>query len=195
MDITTIIDAVLADLALVALSQPNERLPKEEQIRCSIYAAIRPLYSVVCAERGYSSIDAGSRIECDLWASSPGQPSVWIEFKRGWSGKGWVNKPPDQLSSWEADVDKLRRLDINSDRYFVLVGLFDCDPLCAHSSARCDVANNIRSFYRTHLVHSSSKPFTWRESDGMNCIGAWVWHWPNGAEIRPAVTNAGLEVR
>lgn len=39
MDIRKIIDDMLEDLALVASSQPNERLPKEEQIRCSIYTA------------------------------------------------------------------------------------------------------------------------------------------------------------
>jgi hypothetical protein len=161
-------------------------LPKEEQIRCSIYAAIRPLYHVVSAERGYASIDDGSRIECDLWASSPDRPPVWIEFKRCWSGKGWVNKPPEQLGYWEGDVDKLRHLDVNSDRYFVLVGLFDCDPLCDQASARSGVANNIRAFYRAHLVHSASKPFAWRDGDGLNCVGVWVWHWPSGAAVGPA---------
>jgi hypothetical protein len=57
MDVARIVDAVLDDLAVVASSTPNERLPKEEQIRCCIYAAIRPLFRVVCAERGCGSID------------------------------------------------------------------------------------------------------------------------------------------
>ena len=186
MDIPKVIDAMLADLALVASSQPNERLPKEEQIRCSIYAVIRPLYRVVCAERGYASIDDGSRIECDLWASSPDRAPVWIEFKRCWSAKGWVNKPPEQLRDWEADVEKLRQLSVESDRYFVLVGLFDCDPLCDRESAHSGVAENIRRFYRSHLVHSTSKTFAWRTDDGLSCIGAWVWHWPSGTAVGPA---------
>jgi hypothetical protein len=186
MNIPRVIDAMLADLTLVASSQPNERLPKEEQIRCSIYAAIRPLYHVVCAERGYASIDDGSRIECDLWASSPDTPPVWIEFKRCWGAKGWVNKPPEQLGDWEADVEKLRQLSVESDRYFVLVGLFDCDPLCEQESGRNGIANNIRRFYPGQLVHKASKPFTWRPDDGLTCIGAWVWHWPVGAAVAPA---------
>jgi hypothetical protein len=186
MDIPVVIDAMLADLALVASSQPNERLPKEEQIRCSIYAAIRPIYHVVCAERGYASIDDGSRIECDLWASSRGIPPVWAEFKRCWSAKGWVNKAPEQLRDWEADVDKLRKLSVDADRYFVLVGLFDCDPLCEQQSARSGIANNIRGFYRSRLVHSASKPFTWRADDGMSCVGAGVWHWPSGLAVGAA---------
>ncbi len=87
MNIASVIANTLADLALVDSSEPNERLPKEEQIRCSIYAFIRPLYDVVCAERGYGSIDDGSRVECDLWAYSKGSAAVWIEFKRCWSEK------------------------------------------------------------------------------------------------------------
>lgn len=187
MDIPAVIDSMLADLALVAASQPNERLPKEEQIRCSIYAAIRPLYQVVCAERGYASIDVGSRIECDLWASSQGVPAVWIEFKRCWSAKGWDNKPSEQRRDWEADIDKLRKLSIGADRFFVLVGLFDCDPLCELQSAKSGIANNIRAFYISQLVHSASRPFTWRAADGLSCIGAWVWHWPSGTAVGPPV--------
>lgn len=186
MDIAGVINAMLADLALVGTSQPNERLPKEEQIRCSIYAAIRPLYHIVCAERGYASIDDGSRIECDLWASSLGLSPVWIEFKRCWSAKGWVNKPPEQLRAWEADVAKLRQLSADTDRYFVLVGLFDCDPLCEKDSARSGIANNIRRFYPSRLVHSDSKPFAWRADDGLTQIGAWVWYWPSGDTVEAA---------
>ena len=78
MDVARVVDAVLDDLALVATSEPNERLPKEEQIRCCIYATIRPLFRVACAERGYASIDDWSRTECDLWASSPGRVPVWF---------------------------------------------------------------------------------------------------------------------
>jgi len=52
MDVALIVDAVLDDLALVATSEPNERLPKEEHIRCCIYAAMRPQFRVVRAERG-----------------------------------------------------------------------------------------------------------------------------------------------
>lgn len=187
MNIPVVIDAMLSDLALVASSQPNERLPKEEQIRCSMYAAIRPLYQIVCAERGYASIDDGSRTECDLWAHSPGISPVWVEFKRCWSGKGWVNKPNEQLRDWVTDIDKLRELPVETERYFILVGLFDCDPLCEQQSANSGIAKNIRDFYRSHLVHCASKPFTWRADDGLNCIGVWVWHWPSGVKIETRI--------
>jgi len=186
MDIPRVIEAMLADLTSVSSSGPNERLPKEEQIRCSIYTAIRPYYQFVCAERGYASIDDGSRIECDLWASSPGISPIWVEFKRCWSAKGWVNKPPEQLDNWEADIDKLRKLPIDTERHFILVGLFDCDPISEQQSASCGVSKNIRTFYRSHLIHSASKPFKWRTDDVLNCVGAWVWKWASGVPIERA---------
>ena len=183
MDIPLIIDAVLDDLALVATSEPNERLPKEEQIRCCIYATIRPLFRVVCAERGYGSIDEKSRTECDLWASSPNRPPVWLEFKRCWSATGWINKPPEQLGYWEADLNKVRKVPITSERYFLLVGFFDFDPLDEAASSQSAVVQNIRQFHIRRLVHRASREFAWRTDDGISWVGAWVWHWPCGIVV------------
>jgi hypothetical protein len=183
MDAPSIISTMLDDLAIVAASQPNERLPKEEQIRCSMYAALRKHYSVVCAERGYRSIDDGCRTECDLWASSPGAPPVWIEFKRAWSTDSLIPKPSEQLDDWERDIEKLTQLPIECDRYFVLVGVFNCDPTCPKDSARSGVAKNIRRFYSERLIHSAGREFTWRNNDGIARVAAWVWHWPNGVRI------------
>jgi hypothetical protein len=171
MDVIPILDAVLDGLALVASSNPNERLPKEEQIRCCIYAAIRPLFGVVCVERGYRSIDKKSRTECDLWASSPGRVPVWLEVKRCWSATGWVNKPPEQLASWETDLDKLRRVPVASDRYFVLVGFFDFDPLDEAESPQRGVIQNVRRFRSKRLLHHTSRKFNWRAGDGISWVG------------------------
>lgn len=184
MDVQLLVNAILDDLALVAESEPNERLPKEEQVRCCIYAAIRPLFRVVCAERGYGSIDDKSRTECDLWASSPGEVPVWLEFKRCWSASGgWVNKPPEQLAGWEADLDKLCAVPINSTRYFVLVGYFDFDPLSEAEEAHSKVVGNIRGFHVPQLVHQASREFGWRADDGISWVGAWVWRWEAGVTV------------
>jgi hypothetical protein len=183
MDVAGIVDAVFDDLALVAASGPNERLPKEEQIRCCIYAAIRPLFRVVCAERGYGSIDDKSRIECDLWASSPDRVPVWLEFKRCWSAYGWINKPPEQLGYWEADLDKLRTVPAASERYFLLVGFFDFDPLDEAESSHSGVIQNVRQFHVGQLIHRASREFTWRTDDGISWAGAWVWRWPPSAVV------------
>ncbi len=183
MDVARIVDAVLDDLTLISSSTPNERLPKEEQIRCCIYAAIRPLFDVVCAERGYGSIDDKSRTECDLWAWSADRVPIWLEFKRCWSATGWVNKPPEQLGSWEADLDKLRNVPVASERYFLLVGFFDFDPLNKADSPRSGVVQNILGFHMRRLVHRASREFTWRANDGISWVGAWVWFWAAGAAV------------
>jgi hypothetical protein len=183
MDVARIVNAVLDDLALVATSEPNKRLPKEEQIRCCIYAAIRPLFRVVCAERGYGSIDDKSRAECDLWASSPDRVPVWLEFKRCCSASGWVNKPPEQLGYWEADLDKLRNVPVASERYFLLVGFFDFDPLSEAESSHKRVVQNIRRFHAGQLVHRAWREFTWRADDGICWVGAWVWRWQSGVAV------------
>jgi hypothetical protein len=183
MQIEMIINMVLDDLALVAQYQPNERLPKEEQIRCSMYAAVRPMYEIVCAERGYGSIDKGSRMEADLWAFTTGTVPVWIEFKRCWSIAGWNNKPPEQVRDWEADIAKLRSLPIQSDRYFVLVGLFDGDPLPANQSNR-KLASLIDTFYSPNLIHSAVRDFRWRQDDGITHLAAWVWFWQKGQQVQ-----------
>ena len=183
MDIACVVNDIIKDLSLVASTEPNERLPKEEQIRCSVYAALRPSYQVVCAERGYGSIDDGIRTECDLFARNPNQPDVWIELKTCWSAEGWVNKPSEQVRSWNVDVAKLRVLPVSSDRYFLLVGCFDCDPLDMSKSSPNSVVRNIGVFQADMLVRGASRPFRWRVDDGITWMGIWAWHWPGGSII------------
>ena len=184
MDTCRMVEALLDDLARVAESGPNERLPKEEQIRCSIHAAILRDFHVVCAERGYGSIDEKIRTECDLWAKSPDQAPMWLEFKRCWSAKGWINKPPEQIRNWEADLSKLRHVDRDSERYFLLVGFFDFDPLLEAATTQKGVVQNIRRFHAAQLIHRKSREFAWRRGDGIRYVGVWVWHWPSGVAVQ-----------
>lgn len=191
MKIQPIVNAVLDDLALVAASTPNEHMPKEDQVRCCVYAAIRPLFHVVCVERGYGSIDAGSRIECDLWASNPGSPPVWIEFKRCWDvkSKGWNPKPSEQKRDWEADRAKLRGVPTESERHFLLVGFFSFDPMPEVLAVRSDVIRNIREFHSGQLVHQDCREFRWPNGQDISHVAAWVWHWPRGVRIEGGATT------
>ena len=106
-----------------------------------------------------------------------------MEFKRCWSAKGWINKPPEQLGLWEADLNKLRQLPIESERYFLLVGFFDFNPLDGPASSHNGVVQNIRAFHAARLVHRASREFAWRTEDGIAWVGVWVWHWPNGVAV------------
>ena len=81
MDVAAAADYVFKELLAVAKHAPNERLPKEEQSRCCLYAFLRPQFDVVCVERGYRSIDESGRSECDLVAICGDNPEVWVELK------------------------------------------------------------------------------------------------------------------
>jgi hypothetical protein len=185
MDPARVVDELLAELELVAQSEPNERMPKEEQIRCCVYAAIRPLFDVVCVERGYASIDQGSRIECDLWARRDGEPPVWIEFKRCWDivSPGWVTKPAEQKSSWKADLTKMRGIAVASERHFLLVGVFSFDPLGDVLSRRSGLVQNIREFHPQNLVHKAGGEFRWPNGEAIEYAAAWAWRWRPGEVI------------
>lgn len=179
-----IVQEIFFDLKLISSSKPNERLPKEEQIRCCLYSKFRSDFDVLCAERGYGSIDDLSRIECDLWGCKKGSPDVWLEFKRCWAAKkGWNNKPTEQLYSWQADISKLQELPPVSDRYFLLIGFFDIDPQQKDKKSTYPILNNIRNFYPSKLKHFDSQPFSWRKENNITHIAAWVWLWKSGQLI------------
>jgi hypothetical protein len=178
------IKALFADLVLAAAYAPNERLPKEEQSRCALYAYLRPLWDAVCVERGYRSVDEGGKRECDLLARASSRPPLWLELKhcRCASG-GWQNKPSEERGKWEADLDKLRAGPVESDRYFVLICFSDFDPCSVDLPRHGRVVQNIRAFNAPHLVWQASRAFSWRIDDGITHVGAWVWHWGVGSSI------------
>lgn len=193
LDLARVADEVLTDVTLVAATHPNERLPKEEQLRCAMFAAVRPDLHVVCVERGYGSVDDGEREECDIWAASATGSELWLEAKRCWGAKGWVNKPGEQLATWTKDIAKLARTPIESERYFLLVGAFGFDPSAERdppTGAHGEVLRCIRRFHRPHLLHvAPARAFSWRPNDGLTHIGAWVWGWMRGEGVRPEAAD------
>lgn len=183
MDFEKIALAIVADLQTVAQHSPNERLPKEEQIRSCIYAALRPDFEAVCVERGYSSIDDKSSIEVDIWAKRS-SGSYWIEIKRCWhiSARGWIHKPDEQRRSWQADLDKLAKVSIDETRVFILVGVLDAHPLENPAAARKGVLMRMSEFYPAHLRYSVLAPFTWRQSPASH-LSVSMWEWTCGERI------------
>lgn len=184
MNPASAIAAVLDDLVLVGRHGPNERLPKEEQSRCCLYAFLRQTRDVVCAERGYSSIDEGGRWECDLVALGPGKSPLWMELKHCRCARGgWQNKPSEELRNWEHDLDKLRRVPADTDRYFLLVCFTDFDPSVDLLPVHGRVIENARRFHPAQQTHQGFRPFSWRNGDGITHVGAWMWHWSAGVSI------------
>lgn len=175
---------VLDDLLQVAGTRPNERLPKEEQARCAAYAHCRARGWTVCVERGYATVGSGNHSECDLALWANGEVRLWIEIKRCWSGREFIRKPKEQCALWYSDIAKLRSVDVRCVRWFMLVGVFDRDPLA--KDVRSDaVIGAIRSIFPSRLIASQSTPTTWLADDGMSHIAAWIWEWPSDAEIEP----------
>lgn len=79
--------------------------PKEDQIKCALYKVFSDSGYLVHVEASY----ARNKDRCDMLARK-GRSTIAIEIKTAWAGVGWVNKPIEQASSWNLDIDKLLSL-------------------------------------------------------------------------------------
>ena len=186
MDLGQLTTAIFQEWNRISGTDPQERLPKEAQTQCIAYSALRSMFEVVCAERGYGSVDEGNRTECDLWAASPDRPETFIEIKHAWDSSSLNNKPSEQIAAWMADVAKLEGLPSRSDRYFLLIGFFEKDPLVAAAPRVRGVLSAIHRLHPSRLVHRDSATYHWRDQR-INHIAVWVWHWPAGCEVESLV--------
>lgn len=160
--------SVIADLERIAADDPQEELPKEAQMRSAMYASLREQGYVVHVEATYPE----SKAECDLLARQEDK-ELWVELKRAWglNTSGWVNKPAEQSRTWQADVEKLRRVPEDVSRIFVLFGFFDGDP---RENPR-GVMKRIESLHPDKKVFElPSRTFSWRES-GVKTLAVWAW--------------------
>lgn len=109
-------DVAYEDLCNVNKTCPNEVLPKEEQIRCSMYKSLCQSYKkqTICVERGYpiQGDDYRRRPECDFWFRENSGTDVWVELKRAWCVEGWagptISVKGGKARSWADDVKKLK---------------------------------------------------------------------------------------
>jgi hypothetical protein len=190
MDANRLAKVIITDLKKVAVHGPNERLPKEEQIRCAIFNYLKPNAKVVCAEKGYKSIDKGGRAECDLWMKGKDNSISWFEIKVAWATKYFENKVT-QFNTWTTDINKLIKVTSNNHRYFILVGFFDFNPLNKKAKicgpGKNKIIDKIRSVFPEQICGKPEiKTFTWRKrsySKSITHIGVWIRHWPKGSKI------------
>lgn len=164
--------AAVEDLVVITAMEPRERLPKEEQIRCSMYASLKPLCRLVQVEAGYFDADAGGKSECDFRLWLPDGSQCWVEVKRAWEGRGYVPKVPELLEDWNKDVRKLAKAEPADQRGFVLFACSDVDP-CSQDTPLCRA---VRDFHPGHRIHGTSRAFQWRKK--FNHLGVWIWLLP-----------------
>lgn len=192
MNFSRIAKGILKDLRAVSNSHPNERLPKEEQIRCQIYSKLISEYPIVSVEKGYGSIDHGLKKECDLWCRDRDGIETWIEIKRCWYGRGFNVKATYQVADWMKDIEKLASCPKNSNRVFVLVALSELSPDKYKDQKQPQMLSEITRFYPDHLSGGEGGSFNWRESS-LGHAEVYFWLWPKGVRLPPP--NHSLQAR
>ncbi len=105
-----------------------------------------------------------------------------MEIKHAWSSRALNNKPSEQLASWMADLAKLEGLPVDSERWFMLVGFFEGDPIQVVQPPARSVLEALQRVHPGRLAHRDSDPFHWRQ-EGVTHIALWMWHWPKGIEV------------
>ncbi len=187
MDVAKVVDAVISDLVVVSQHQPNERLPKEEQSRSTVFGVLKAMGYVVCAERGYlNPDDEDSGEEADLWFIGPANVPAWVEMKMAWDARGLNNKRKSQVESWSEDVEKLRACDTTSDRYFILVGVFGSDPCELGGDLSRGLRPHLQAFYPRKVVAKRCIQFSWPNAEGVEHLAVFIWRWPPGEAIEVA---------
>lgn len=104
-------------------------IPKEEQIRSSLYAYLCKSKRGQCVEIEASIPGSEKRGEIDLRVF--GKPPVLIELKRTWALSHWQNKYSESLRGWKSDVQKLNLPSASKNegyrRCFLLVVFYGSD--------------------------------------------------------------------
>ena len=162
------IEEAIADIQRISSFDPNERLPKEEQIRCAMYNAYRQRDLVVHAEAGYPA----TQCECDLRVHGQLMPETWIEIKTVWSGAGWVNKPVEQVRGIQSDFEKLESVRASANCMTVVFGFFD------RPAAETPLGEMILDLNPKWLAFDSgNRRFHWR-GENLSVLRAWSWLLP-----------------
>ncbi len=185
MKLRQLTTAIFREWDRISGTDPKERLPKEAQTQCITYSELRSMFETVCVERGYGHVDEGSWTECDIWAAAAGQ-ETFIEIKHAWDSSALDNMSSQQITSWMTALAKLEGLPTDSDRYFLLIGFFDRDPLLDEAPRARGVLPGIQRLHPSRLIHRDSAPFRWRDQR-ITHIALWAWHWPAGSEVESLV--------
>lgn len=174
------LEQIILDLQKVSSTFPNERKPKEEQIRCLLFHSLKARYDLVCAEKNYFDVDSGKNAECDIFVKH-NELELWLEIKTCWGGRGWNNKP--QWQTWADDIEKLKEIPKpQAERAFLLVGFFSHSPV-EHPKVH-DIFEQAEALAPKHLVSNHTDKLKWRNDELISHVGYWLWSWQPGERIK-----------
>jgi hypothetical protein len=83
-------------------------IPKEEQIRCALYSFLKKDFNLIEIE---SDLIKNNRVISEFDLRIISSSDLFIEIKRAWSLKNWINKYSEWIYDWKKDIEKLDNLD------------------------------------------------------------------------------------
>lgn len=149
---------------------PQEVKPKEDQIKCALYAALKNSGAVVHVEATYNG---EHKQVCDLRAKF-GETYHWIEIKTAWAAPGWVNKLNEQVGTWCKDIERLRGVEPGpnaAEAYFVLFVFYGRDSPAA--KAMLSVVEELDGTLECLFRGDVSVGFDWH--NGLNAFQYSLW--------------------
>ncbi len=156
----------------ISSSKPNERLPKEEQLRCALFSFYTSKGYLVHPEAAYFPADDGNKEECDLRVITSSKEH-WIEIKTARCASHLQTKTTEEVGRWEKDGWKLENAPENADKIFILYTFTENHPDETDST----FFKAIRDLWADYAVtRACTKKFSWRDTS-VNYVTAWYWQW------------------
>ncbi|MBU0591684.1 MAG: hypothetical protein ABIJ10_01910 [Candidatus Micrarchaeota archaeon] len=119
-------------IALDAKNALSYDIPKEEQIRASLYSYLSNSSVLVELESDFRKDENSQINEIDLRILGDNK-NYLVETKRAWALDGWYNKYGEYLADWKNDIEKLeiaaKQQTKQTLRCFFLTVFFDSNNL------------------------------------------------------------------
>lgn len=163
----------IAKIKELSVQDPNERLPKEEQIRCFLYHFYTSHSIIAHPEAAYFPAEHGSKEECDLRIIFPDRNEEWIELKTARCATGLQTKLSEESRKWDKDGWKLDHAPSGATRTFVLFTFTEDNP----DDHDIEFFSKIIDLWPKYPVKKiSTHELNWRDT-AVKYVTAWFWQW------------------
>lgn len=166
------LDESIQQLIKISQYSPNERLPKEEGLRCFLYHYYTSRGVLVHPEAGFFPADDGNKEACDLRLIFPDHEE-WVEVKTARCAPGLNKKITEDSGRWDRDGWKLENAPAGAHRTFALYTFTHDHP----DDSRDAFFGKIINLWPGYEVRKTkSHNFTWRDTN-VKYATAWFWRW------------------